>query len=360
MDGIRCSIIRSLLLCLFASLASCDQSAIRMNEVQVIGSHNSYKIAIEPALLAYIGEQNPDWANSLEYSHPTLTKQLDLGLRNLEIDVLYDPEGGYHANPLGLNIVRQLGIEPLPFDEDKKLSQPGLKVFHIQDVDFRSHNLLFSETLTLLKHWSDAHPDHLPITILINAKDSSSDFGRKPLVFSKEALGTIDEEIFSYLGTEEIITPDDVRGEYNTLEQAVLDGGWPTLEESRGKFLFVLDEREPKRDRYIDGHPSLRERAMFTNSAEGRPESAFRVINNPVRDLAEIKRLVAAGYMVRTRADANTVEARENNYERFEKAVESGAQVISTDYYIPSMHFASDFQIIFDDGRYERVGSDIR
>lgn len=355
MDGIRCTFIRGLFLFLSASLASCQHSAIRMNEVQVIGSHNSYKIAIEPALLAYIGEQNPGWADSLEYSHPTLTKQLDLGLRNLEIDVLYDPEGGYHANPLGLDIVRQLGIEPLPFDEEKKLSQPGLKVFHIQDVDFRSHNLLFSETLALLKHWSDANPDHLPITILINAKDSSSDFGRKPLVFSKEALGTIDEEIFSYLGAQEVVTPDAVRGEYDTLEQAVLDGGWPTLEESRGKFLFVLDEKGEKRDRYIDGHPSLQGRMMFTNSPEGTPESAFRVINDSVRDFNEIKRLVNAGYMVRTRADAGTKEARNNDYERFEKAMASGAQVISTDFYIPSQLFVSDFQIIFEDGRYERV-----
>ncbi|HSI74465.1 MAG TPA: Ca2+-dependent phosphoinositide-specific phospholipase C [Lunatimonas sp.] len=67
-----------------------------------------------------------------------------------------------------------------------------------------------------------------------------------------------------------------------------------------------------------------------------------------------MKNLVALGYMVRTRADADTREARENDYNRFEKAMESGAQVITTDYYIPSKLFKSDFKVVFDDGSYER------
>lgn len=328
-----------------------------MNQVQVIGSHNSYKIAIEPALLEYIYQQNSGWADGLQYSHPPLVEQLDIGLRNLEIDVLYDPQGGYYTEPLGLEILRERGTEPLPYDEDGKLKQPGLKVFHIPDVDFRSHNLLFSETLQLLKRWSDGQPDHLPITILVNAKDSGSDFGRTPLPFSKEALGSIDDEIRTYLGDDKVLSPDEIRGDFDSLEQAVLNGGWPTLAQSRGKFLFVLDEKGEKHDRYLDGHPSLRGRMMFTNSPEGTPESAFRVINNPLRDFDEIQRLVKAGYMIRTRADANTVEARNNDYERFEKALMSGAQVISTDFYIPSQLFDSDFQIIFDDGRYERLSN---
>ncbi len=342
---------------LFVSLTSCQllPQDVRMNQVQVIGSHNSYKIAIDPALLAYIYEKDPRSADSLEYSHPSLLKQLDIGLRNLEIDVLYDPQGGYYTSPLGLDIVRKQGAEPQPFDEEGKLKQPGLKVFHVPEIDFRSHNLLFSETLAQLKQWSDAHADHLPIIILVNAKDSKYDFGRAPLPFTKEALGSIDHEIRTYLGEDKVIEPDDVRGKYDSLEQAVLSKGWPALESSRGKFLFVLDEKGEKRDRYLDGHTSLQGRMMFTNSPEGTPESAFRVINNPVNDFDEIQRLVKAGYMIRTRADANTVEARANDYQRFEKAVESGAQVISTDFYIPSQLFDSNFRVIFKDGSYEQV-----
>ncbi len=68
----------------------------------------------------------------------------------------------------------------------------------------------------------------------------------------------------------------------------------------------------------------------------------------------KIKNLVALGYMVRTRADADTKEARENDYSRFEMAKASGAQVITTDYYLPSKLFKSDFQIAFENGGYER------
>ena len=54
------------------------------------------------------------------------------------------------------------------------------------------------------------------------------------------------------------------------------------------------------------------------------------------------------GYLVRTRSDANTTEARENDYSRFEAALESGAQIISTDYYLPDTLFGNAFHITLD------------
>jgi hypothetical protein len=53
--------------------------------------------------------------------------------------------------------------------------------------------------------------------------------------------------------------------------------------------------------------------------------------NDPVGSQKEIRRLVAAGFMVRTRADADLVEVRAKDRGRFESAVASGAQWISTD-----------------------------
>ncbi|WP_242403292.1 Ca2+-dependent phosphoinositide-specific phospholipase C [Asaia platycodi] len=38
------------------------------------------------------------------------------------------------------------------------------------------------------------------------------------------------------------------------------------------------------------------------------------------------------GYLVRTRADANTIEARQNDLKRRDVAFSSGAHLISTDY----------------------------
>src|SRR5262249_7886600 len=166
--------------------------------------------------------------------------------------------------------------------------------------------------------------------------DSSSGSEFVPLLkFDGAAFDAWDAEILSGLGREKLITPDDVRGNYPSLEAAVLAQAWPSLESARGKFLFVLDEEGQKRDSYIDGHPSLRGRVMFTNSAEGHPEAAFRIVNEAKQDTAYIQYLVRSGYYVRTRADADAVEARKNDYSRWQAALISGAQIISTDYAQP-------------------------
>ncbi|MEP6805656.1 MAG: Ca2+-dependent phosphoinositide-specific phospholipase C, partial [Flavobacterium sp.] len=69
----------------------------------------------------------------------------------------------------------------------------------------------------------------------------------------------------------------------------------------------------------------------------------------------EIADLVKKGYIIRTRADSDTKEARKNDYTHFEAAKKSGAQVITTDYYLPSTLFSSPYQIKYDDGTYVRV-----
>ena len=70
---------------------------------------------------------------------------------------------------------------------------------------------------------------------------------------------------------------------------------------------------------------------MFTDSSPGAPEAAFVKQNDPLDDPA-IPTLVAAGYVVRTRADADTVEARSGDTGPRDAAIASGAQWVSTDY----------------------------
>ena len=325
----------------------------KLNEIQVIGSHNSYKIAIEKPLFDYLLETRPA-LSSLEYEHIPLSEQLDLGLRSLELDVFYDPNGGYYTEPKGLEMVKSTGAKPQPFDVEQKLQLPGLKVFHVQEIDFRSHQLLFKDALMELKEWSQANKGHTPIIITLNAKDGEIPMMRKPLPFTAEALQSIDTEIRKVLDEAHLITPDMVRGDSETLEQAVLTNGWPLLNEVKNRFMFVLDEREAKTNAYLSNFPNSKGAMLFVNQEEGNPNAAFRIINDPVTNFEQIKNLVALGYMVRTRADAGTKEARENDYRRFEKAKASGAQVITTDYYLPSKLFESDFKVIFENGDYER------
>jgi len=78
------------------------------------------------------------------------------------------------------------------------------------------------------------------------------------------------------------------------------------------------------------------------------------IINNPKGDGGKIREMVKRGYMIRTRADADTKEARANDKSGFVAACASGAQIITTDYYYKSTFFPSDYVVHFDDGKYVR------
>jgi hypothetical protein len=318
-----------------------------MNQIQVLGSHNSYHTGIPPALFGFLHGKYGDRMNGLEYSHLPIEKQLDLGLRALEIDVVYDPQGGLYAHPAAVELEKQNNLAAPAYDPQGLMQKPGLKVIHVPDIDFRSNVYTFQQELALLKAWSDAHPNHLPIPITMNAKDD----GLKqpgfvtPLKFDKAAFDAWDAEIVQGLGRGRLITPDDVRGSYPTLESAVRAQAWPQLSRARGKFFFVLDETGEKLDTYVAGHPSLKGRVMFVNQTEGHPEAAFRIVNDPKTDWPYIQYLVRSGYYVRTRADADTVEAHKGDYSRLRDALISGAQVISTDYYVPDEHLGTGYVV---------------
>lgn len=323
-----------------------------MNQIQVLGSHNSYHSGIDPSLFRYLRTKYGKRMDGLEYSHLPIDRQLDMGIRALEIDVVNDPQGGLYAHPAGLRIEQENHLAGPPYDPDGLMQKPGFKVIHVPDIDFRSNVYTFQQELAILKIWSDAHPNHLPIPITMNAKDdglkeSGPDHAGfvKPLTFDKAAFDAWDAEILAGLGRDRIIVPDDVRGKYESLEEAVLAHAWPQLSQARGKFFFVLDETGPKLATYIAGHPSLRGRVMFVNQTEGHPEAAFRIVNEAQRDWAYIQYLVRTGYIVRTRADADTAEARRGDYGRFRSALISAAQVISTDYYVADPRLGTGYVV---------------
>jgi len=329
---------------LFIGCKAEKNTDLRLNDIQIVGSHNSYKKAIDPELMQVLYKEDSNLAITLEYEHLRITEQLDLGMRNLEIDIFHDPKGGRYSNPLGLQVIENSS----PFDA-QKMNMPGMKVFHVQDIDFRSHYYLFSEALVEIKDWSDNHPDHIPIIITMNLKDEVIDRPgfKSPLPFSLAALDSVDDEILSVMGWGKLIHPDLVKSSYPSLEEAILQIGWPLLNEVKGKLLFALDAGESMNSLYIDGYPSLAGRIMFINSKEGIPEAAFMILNNPFISFNKIQELVRKGYMVRTRSDANTFEARNNDYSRWFKSLESGAQVITTDYYVPSKLFDSEYAVGF-------------
>lgn len=340
---------------LVTALVTCNSNAqsddLKINQLQVIGSHNSYRHAIETDLYNLI--QAKDTSRSLkglQYTHISITKQLNKGLRNLEIDVYADTNGGKYAHPKGLDMAKSKEA----YDPEGLMNKPGFKVFHMPDIDFRTSCYTFEICLQELKKWSNANPDHIPVFITLEPKDGEANFfGTKPENFTPELFDALDKVIYKELGKDKLITPDMVRGKYSTLEKAVLNNNWPTLKKAKGRFLFILDNNGSKRDLYALNHPSLKGRAVFINAEPGKPEAATMFRNNA--EDAEITDLVKKGYIIRTRADSDTKEARANDYSHFNAAKTSGAQIITTDYYLPSTFFTSSYQIKFDDGSYVRI-----
>jgi len=325
----------------FTSLMSQD---MKMNQTQVIGSHNSYKSGIEKPLMDMILADRPE-ASALDYAHIPMIEQLDLGLRSLEIDVLYDPEGGRFAHPKGLEMLAAQGIEARSYNADA-MNAPGFKVLHIPDIDFRSHCPTFKACLYDIKAWSKAHSDHLPIVITINPKTSGPDKPgfAKVLPFDKTVLDALDKEIRDVFKQDELITPALVKGKQKTLRDAIIDKGWPQLAKVKGKILFVLDADKDLTTVYVAGDDDYA-RPMFANTTADNPHAAFLLRNDPIKQEKEITELVKQGFMIRTRSDADTREARTGDKTRFDAAIRSGAQVITTDYYLKSLSPNKDFEI---------------
>lgn len=315
--------------------------SLRMNDIAVVGTHNSYKLAIPEAELAAMMAVDPR-AMGLDYAHRPLTEQLDAGARQLEIDVLNDPDGGRYAHPSTALGHAGSGY-PTSNAFQTAMASPGFKVLHMPDVDFRSSCLTFVACLSLIKDWSGAHPDHAPILIMLNVKTGAASLpgGVGPLAFDAAAWDALDAEVRQVFAADRLITPDQVRGDHATLREGVLAGGWPALGAARGKVFFALDEGPEKVASYAAGRPALQGRALFVNTDENSPAAAYLTLNDPIAQQDRIRAAVRQGFMVRTRADADTVEARAADVTRRSAAFASGAQYVSTDYYWADPRFAT-------------------
>lgn len=340
-------VVAAALLC--ASTA--QASPVRMNELQVVGTHNSYHREISPveqhAYEQLIGQPG-DYARYLAYTHVPLIGQLeDQHVRGGELDLWPDPRGGLYADPL---VREKLGLGPLP---DPAWRAAGIKVLHSADFDYNPSCVRFTACLRQIRAWSRAHPRHVPLLYMLELKQSDIRAVSHGGVFAPgwdgPALDTMDREIRSVFSDEELITADDVRRPGRTLEQSVLRDGWPALARSRGKVAFLLDnDPGPIRDAYIAGRPSLEGRAAFTNSLPGLADAAFVKRNDPTgANLAQIQDLVRRGYLVRTRSDVPLQTVLGGDTAQRDAALASGAQLVSTDFPAPGMtaRYGSDYAV---------------
>jgi hypothetical protein len=109
----------SLLLVLLLGIAACKKDTkqaeseyphtpqddlLHLNEIQVIASHNSYRLHTTDTVFKYLyqiqsflpSNMDPD---GIDYTHVDFDEQMNnYGIRGLEIDIYNDPNGGDFAN----------------------------------------------------------------------------------------------------------------------------------------------------------------------------------------------------------------------------------------------------------------------
>lgn len=288
---------------------------LRLNEIQFIGTHNSY--AKRPNWLQEfaISLVEPDTVPTLRYDHADFTTQLTEGVRSFEIDLRYHGEGKFSVSH----------VPVVGNDGTVANLELGLKEIAL---------------------WSQSHPDHLPISIMLEFKEDWMflDPSLKRFNHDGEAMTTLNQLLTDTFG-ESLLTPDQVRGSESSVQAAALgEQGWPTLGKSRGKVMLFMWAGEALREQYLGAFPDLRGAALFT-AARDNAGSDIAVIIHDAPDATAIGAYVEQGFFVRTRADADLKldEADPRG------AFDSGAQVISTDYPWYAPH-ESGYQVSFDGG----------
>ena len=232
--------------CHDGSTATSRDVAIRTNDVQVRGTHNSY----QPPL-------------------PPLERQLDEGIRQLELDVWAQPDGRfavYHSAA------------------DRRTTCPTLDV-----------------CLTPVRAWLAGHRHALPLYLIVEDKDTSA-----------AALDALDGAVRDAMPGRLLVNPAEVIGHR-----------WPTLAQTRGRVIviFIGDLAGA----YSRTGTSLAGRAMLVYASSG-PLAAITSRPDPVAQAPDIAALLRAGLVVRTQADGEEVLIDQH---RRQAASDTGAQIVS-------------------------------
>jgi hypothetical protein len=318
--------------------SSCDKRCsaqwmdanLRLDQLQVVGTAESYKQRPAPALLNLIRMGGKKGVEALDYGQAPLAAQLDGDVRALQFDIAYDPQGGAYKNPAGASMAMEL----LPDAYLKEMAKPGFKVIHVLDVDYRSSCPAFRECLKQVAAWSQAHPHHLPIFISLTLQDAKTPMpgATAPLICNEQAMDALDSEIRAAFPADRMITPDQLQGNHASLREAATSHAWPSLAQARGKVVFVLNDNAAKVKAYQGARKSLEGRVLFVTADAASPLAAFLSIPDPVKNGERIRQAVRDGFIVLTRADEDTSEARKNDGARRTAAFASGAQIVQTDF----------------------------
>ena len=269
-------------------------AGLRLNDLQARGTHNSFHR--DPG---FPGSEAPGWA----YSHAPIDHQFQRGgIRQIELDVHYNAAR------------REFEVYHAWFGDDRTTCDP------------------LAHCLGLIRAFSEAHPGHHPILVLVEPKDNGppknaelpEDGDPFTMPFTAAEYDRLDGVLADGLGAERLLTPDEVTVPGLDLRSSILTRGWPSLAASRGKVLVAVDG-DDHAEAYSRGWTSLAGRSMFVQAEADRPVAAF-VSRDGARQAGEdkygrMRRLVREGFLVRDYTGPSG----------FEAAKAAGAHFISSD-----------------------------
>lgn len=170
---------------------TCNED-IRINQLQVIDTHNSYRVGRRSQKRKIIDRISSiiqrisslpqistlPIASSLGnvrhlqveyYSHEYIYSQLEhQSVRSLEFDLRTDDNGKLYSRPSLWKLLKLLRVQP-PFDSGM-FNTSGIKVFHSKDLDLNPVCHIFKDCLHQTNRWSDAHRTHVPIIVSLELK----------------------------------------------------------------------------------------------------------------------------------------------------------------------------------------------
>jgi len=214
-----------------------DSSLVRMNELQVAGTHNSYHTA--PPI---------EFDASHGYTHEPLDQQFTGGVRAIELDV--------HQGAA------------------------GLEIYHIAVIDPNSTCLMFRDCLETIEAWSDANREHTPIFVWLEIKD---DTGGDPIT---DLLG-VEADVSSVFDDSDLITPAWLSRGHASPRARIDAEGWPLLSEAAGRVMFIVLNRDEHAQEYTHDFSDLDGRIMFANAVEAQLDLPWAVVTKIEGDLEQ-------------------------------------------------------------------------
>lgn len=280
---------------------------VKFNEVAYIATHNSYQLTSVPSYQKVYRDLETVTFGLISgdaplYCSDTLTEQFNIGIRSIELDVETVVSG----------------------------DSVDFVCSHSPLIDMTSSCYDFELALEEIKMWSDANPRHLPISIIIEPKEFFLlENGMR--FINLEYVNELDKILRETFG-DKLITPAEMMGEHNSLKEMREADDWMKLEDCAGRVAVFFHDTDGVTGNYIKQDESIRTQAMFPMlryKDRDKSYASVLIVNKPddIEKYSE-ELIYEKNLIVRTRVD--TYGSYNDDDRR--KTLESGAQILSTDY----------------------------